>query len=81
MPPQAPPPSDRYRPLPPPGRGVRVTTDDGECPGLLQAWRLGPSGWEGYCSWTVGVGMTHVGWLPAYRLRPTDTDDGGDSAD
>jgi hypothetical protein len=46
-----------------------VLVDGRWYPARLERWKLGPSGWRGYVWWTVGVGLQHVGWVPAERLR------------
>jgi hypothetical protein len=40
-------------------------------PGALDAWRKHDGRWQGYVFYTVGVGMRHVEWAHAERLRPS----------
>lgn len=64
-------PSERDGPQP-----VQVLHSDGRWyPGTLERWQRNADGWRGYVWWSEGVGLRHVEWIPADRLRPAE---GGD---
>ena len=46
---------------------VEATVDGGSWPGHALGWR----GSRVYLQWTTGVGMRHLGWLPATEVRRT----------
>lgn len=37
--------------------------------GVLRAWQHLESRWRGYVTYSVGVGMCHVGWVDGDGLR------------
>lgn len=42
-------------------------------PGRLDRWKRDHRGWVGYVWWTAGVGLQHVEWIPADRLRACES--------
>jgi len=46
---------------------VEATVAGGSWPGYALGWR----GSRVYLQWTTGVGMRHLGWLPATEVRRT----------
>jgi len=46
---------------------VEVAVDGAGWPGVALGWR----GSRVYLQWTTGVGMRHLGWLPASEVRHT----------
>lgn len=51
---------------------VEVLHDGCWHPGTLDRWKHDYRGWIAYVWWSEGVGLTHVEWISADRLRPTD---------
>jgi hypothetical protein len=56
-----------------PAEAVDVERDGCWFPGTLEAWRKREGRWQGYVFYTVGVGMRHVEWADAGRVRPIGT--------
>lgn len=53
---------------------VEVLHDGRWYRGSLERWRHSDErGWRGYVWWSEGVGLQHVEWILAERLRPRDT--------
>jgi hypothetical protein len=52
-----------------PAKAVDVERDGRWFPGTLEAWRKREGRWQGYVFYTVGVGMRHVEWADAGRVR------------
>lgn len=45
-------------------------------PGWLSEWQRWPNrGWMGFCTWTIGVGQTHMMFVPEARVRKRVIDD------
>jgi hypothetical protein len=57
--------------MPPEPVAVDILHTDGRWyPGSLERWRRDELGWKAYVWWSEGVGLRHVEWIPADRLRP-----------
>jgi hypothetical protein len=53
-------------------RPIEVLHDGSWYPGMLDRWKHDERGWVGHVWWSEGVGLTHVEWIAAARLRPKD---------
>ncbi len=51
-------------------REVQVLVDGTWHVGDLEAYRHDRDGWRGFVRWSVGPGLTRLGWHPEQRLRP-----------
>lgn len=51
---------------------VEVAHDGRGCPGTLERWKRDHRGWVGYVWWREDVGLQHVEWITADRLRRSE---------
>ena len=50
-------------------REVQILVDGTWHVGDLEAYRRDRDGWRGFVRWSVGPGLTHLGWFGEDRLR------------
>jgi hypothetical protein len=53
-----------------PPKLVEVSVGGSWHAGELRAWRRDRGVWRGYVTYSVGVGLRHVGWIDQHQLRP-----------